>query len=114
MLERVKGIGKIKGVHVIHTLLGKPYGATGARSAWDRASERAGLDGYTVKDIRAKAFTDAKKAGYDIEQIMVAAAHSDAKTTEIYIKDRQTPVSGVRLALPTGKRSQSSKPSGAE
>jgi len=104
VLERVKGIGKIKGVHVIHTLLGKPFGATGARSAWDRACERASLDGYTVKDIRAKALTDAKKAGYDIEQIMVAAAHSNAKTTEVYIKDRETPVSGVRLTVPTGKR----------
>lgn len=103
VLDRAKGIGKIKGVHVIHTLLGKPYGATGARSAWDRACERAGLDGYTVKDIRAKALTDAKRAGYNIEEIMVAAAHSDAKTTEIYIKDRETPVSGVRLSVPTSK-----------
>lgn len=104
VLERVKGLGKIKGLHVIHTLMGKPYGATGARSAWDRAAERAGIEGYTVKDIRAKALTDAKKAGYDIDQIMVAAAHSDVKTTEIYIKDRTTPVSGVRLTIPSVKR----------
>jgi hypothetical protein len=39
-----------------------------------------------VKDIRAKALTDAERAGYSIEQLHVAAAHVDSKTTEIYVK----------------------------
>jgi hypothetical protein len=63
---------------------------------------RAGLKGkpYTVKDIRAKALTDAKKAGYDIDALQVAGAHAVRATTAAYIKQREVPVSSVRLSLP--------------
>jgi hypothetical protein len=37
-----------------------------------RAAKRAGVKGVTLKDIRPKAATDAKKQGYSIEQIQVA------------------------------------------
>lgn len=72
------------------------------RDAWRDAKRRAGLSKapYTVKDIRAKAMTDARRAGYDIDALQVAAAHSDRNTTEIYIKSRDVPVSTVRMALP--------------
>jgi hypothetical protein len=53
-----------------------------------------------VKDIRAKALTDAERAGYDIEALKIAAAHSDTKTTQIYLKQREVPVSDVRLRIP--------------
>lgn len=85
---------------VIQTLTGAAYGATGVRSAWDRACERVGIDGFTLRDIRAKALTDAKRAGYDIDDLMVASAHTNAKTTEIYIKQRETPLSQIRLKIP--------------
>lgn len=100
VLRRAKSIGKVKGAFVIHSLLGKPYGATAVRSAWDRACERAGISGFTVKDIRAKAATDADRAGHALEEVQVAAVHSDTKMTQIYIKDRSVPVSQVRLRLP--------------
>ncbi|RSK75884.1 integrase [Pandoraea apista] len=102
VLERARTFGKVKGKHVIHSLSGKPYGATAVRSAWDRACVRAGLGEavYTVKDIRAKAMTDAERAGYTMEQLRVAAAHSDVKTTEIYLKSRLTPTSVIRMNLP--------------
>lgn len=48
---------------------------------------------YTVKDARAKALTDAKKAGYDIKALQVAGVHADRSTTEGYIKQREVPVS---------------------
>jgi len=94
--------GKVKGKHIIHSLTGKPYGATEVRCAWDRAYKRAGLDEvvYTVKDIRAKALTDAERAGHTMEQLRVTAAHSDVKTTEIYLKSRLTPTSVVRMNMP--------------
>ncbi|GMG89615.1 hypothetical protein Cmtc_08350 [Cupriavidus sp. TKC] len=81
---------------------GKPKTAAACRDAWRDALVRAKLEGkdYTVKDIRAKALTDAKKAGYDIEALQVAGAHTDRSTTEGYIKQREVPVSTVRLALP--------------
>lgn len=112
VLERARELGKRPGGKVsriqeartdrtvIQTLTGAVYGATGVRSAWDRACERAGIAGFTLRDIRAKALTDAKRAGYDIAALMVAGAHTDAKTTEIYIKQRETPLSQVHLRIP--------------
>jgi integrase len=87
---------------VIHQLNGKPYGATGLRSAWDRAGERAKLtaENYNVKDIRAKAMTDAKRAGYETKMLSIAGAHSNERTTEIYFKELDIPVAHVRLIVP--------------
>ncbi len=76
--------------------------AAACHDAWRNAMKRAELEGmdYTAKDIRAKALTDAKKAGYDIEALQVADAHTDRSTTGDYIKQREVPVSTVRLKLP--------------
>ncbi|QHE93229.1 hypothetical protein PI93_011620 [Pandoraea fibrosis] len=93
-------LAKEKGGREIRS--GEPYGATAVRSAWDRACERAGLGNvvYTIKGIRAKALTDAERAGYTMEQLRIAAAHSDIKTTEIYLKPRLTLTSVVRMNMP--------------
>lgn len=63
---------------------------------------RAGLPGkdYTIEDIRAKAMTEATNAGYDIDELQVAGAPADHATTKDYIKQREVPVSTVRLQLP--------------
>lgn len=81
---------------------GKAKTAAACRDAWRDAITRAEIGDvdYTVKDIRAKALTDAKKAGYDIDALQVAGAHADRATTEGYIKQRDVPVSKVRLHLP--------------
>lgn len=110
VLDRVReldgGLQRIGNLPVIHAnsakKRGKPYGATAVRSAWDRACERAGLSdaGYTVKDIRGKAATDAKRAGYDLEEISVGLAHTDPKTTEIYLKQREVLLANLRLTVP--------------
>lgn len=102
VLERARSIGKIKGAFVVHAAGGKPWHQRTALKAWTQACERAELEqyGYTIKDIRAKALTDAKKAGYDLDALMIAAAHTDKSTTETYFKDRGIPLSTVRLAIP--------------
>lgn len=103
VLTRAQTLGKVKSSQfVIHSIKGQPYEANALLTAWKRAAKRAGLleHGYTIKDIRAKALTDAERAGYSIEQLQVAAAHADPKTTEIYVKARSVPVSEVRLKLP--------------
>jgi integrase len=100
VFERARAIGKVKSLYVIHTLDGRRYTAAGVRSAWKRASARAGVKNATIKDLRAKALTDAKKLGYTIEQIQVAAAHSDVTTTQDYIKLKEIPESVVELPLP--------------
>lgn len=100
VLSRAKALGAVKGMYVIHKRDGKPYDAHGLNTAWDRACERAGVEKATLKQLRAKALTDAKKAGYSIEQLMVGAAHGDKSTTDGYIKRRETPISEVLMALP--------------
>ncbi|MFM0300010.1 tyrosine-type recombinase/integrase [Paraburkholderia sediminicola] len=102
VLEMARTSGKIKGALVIHARDGKFWRDTSALKIWREACNRAMLaeHSYTIKDIRAKALTDAKKAGYDIDALMIAAAHADKSTTEIYFKDRTVPVSNVRLAIP--------------
>lgn len=62
------------------------------RSCWS--------NGATLKDLRAKALTDAKKAGYSMPQLKVAAAHTDESMTDTYIKQREMPLSEVVLPLP--------------
>ncbi|KVX62436.1 integrase [Burkholderia stagnalis] len=96
--------------YVIRDKKGNPKTDQACRDAWDGAIERvAKFDSsiagkpYTIKDIRAKALTDAKRAGYDIEFLRIAAAHTDTSTTETYFKDRETPVSKVIMHLPTPK-----------
>lgn len=102
VLERARSIGKIKGPFVLHTARGKFWSDKSALRVWKEACERAGVAhcGYTIKDIRAKALTDAEKAGYDIDALKVAAAHKKKTTTETYFKDRNIPLSTVRLTIP--------------
>jgi integrase len=91
---------ELKSIYVVHALDGSPYTMSGLRSAWKRACERAEVKNATVKDLRAKALTDARRAGYGKEALQVAAAHSSYETTEIYLKPFEEPLSTVRLTLP--------------
>ncbi|WP_257818004.1 tyrosine-type recombinase/integrase [Burkholderia glumae] len=105
VLARVRDIdgrSTIGDAPVIHTRRGAPYAANTVLKAWKEAAKRAGLEeyGYTIKDIRAKALTDGERAGYDVKALQVAAAHTDAKMTETYIKQRAVPVADVRLTVP--------------
>lgn len=102
VLERVRQIGKVKGRYVFHTQRGTRYAANTVLKAWKAAAERAKLEGmrYTIKDIRAKALTDGERDGYDVKALQIAAAHTDEKMTETYIKQRNVPVADVRLHIP--------------
>lgn len=55
--------------YVIHNLTGDAYSAHGVGTAWERARKRAGIEDATLKDLRAKHATDAKRAGYSDEDI---------------------------------------------
>lgn len=102
VLARLEDIGVGSSEYVVHARHGAPYGATAVRSAWQRAAARAALEGfgYTVKDIRAKALTDADRAGHDMKALRIAAAHVDERTTQIYLKQRTALVSGIRMSVP--------------
>jgi integrase len=92
--------------YIIRDKEGKPKTDAAVRDCWNDAKRRAGLADkrYTVKDILAKAMTDAEKQGYTKEQLRIARAHTSVETTEIYLKDKQIPVSQVRIALPAAKK----------
>ncbi|MBA4707558.1 tyrosine-type recombinase/integrase [Aquitalea aquatica] len=92
--------GVTRSPYIICNGKGKPYTAHGIGTAWTRARERAGIQDATLKDLRAKAMTDAKKVGYSMTQISVGAAHADEAMTEAYIKLREVPVSEVEMKLP--------------
>ena len=102
VLRRARKIEPIGGEYVVHDRKGNPKTMASCRDAWNDAKARAGLADapYTIKDIRAQALTDAKRAGYDIDELQVAGAHADRATTEDYIKQRDVPISNVRLTLP--------------
>jgi integrase len=88
--------------YVVRDGKGKPKTDQACRDAWEGAMKRCGLEEapYTIKDIRAMALTDANNAGYNIDELQVAGAHTDRATTEGYIRQRQVPLSTVRLVLP--------------
>lgn len=70
--------------YVIHDEHGQLKTDGALRDAWEGAKKRAGLDhmSYTIKDNRAKAMTDAKKLGYDIDALQAAGAHAAREMTE--------------------------------
>ena len=76
--------------------------ASGISSLFNHACARSGVTGFTLKDLRAKAATDAKERGYEDAQIQVALAHTDLKSTRDYIRNHETPpVSEIVVKLPT-------------
>lgn len=106
VLSRAKALAPFFGqVYVIRDKHGAAKTDQACRDAWEGAMARANLADkpYTIKDIRAKALTDAKRAGYTLDDLQVAGAHTDRATTAEYIKSRETPQSIVRLSLPTKK-----------
>nr|WP_284700905.1 tyrosine-type recombinase/integrase [Robbsia betulipollinis] len=102
VFDRAKSIG-VHSEYVIHDHHGQPKTDAACRDAWRDGKRRAGLEDrpYTVKDIRAKAMTDAKRQGYDLDALQIAGAHADRATTAGYIKSRDIPVSTVKLDLPS-------------
>ncbi|MCC6530959.1 MAG: tyrosine-type recombinase/integrase [Burkholderiales bacterium] len=100
VLDQAKTFGGVRSVYVIRTRDGSPFTMSGIRSAWERACERACVKGATIRDLRPKALTDARRMGYAIEALQVAAAHTSVTTTEGYIKRFEEPVSPVELRLP--------------
>lgn len=100
VLNRAKNAQKIQSAYVICTLKGRPYTASGLRSAWKRACSRVGIKGLTLKDLRSKAATDASLAGNSLKDLATGMVHTDTGTTKDYIRVHETPVSSVSLSLP--------------
>ncbi|MDQ8022219.1 MAG: tyrosine-type recombinase/integrase [Moraxellaceae bacterium] len=101
VLARAKAAAKVASIYVIANTEGQPYTAHGIGSLFEDACDRAGVSGVTLKSIRTMAATAAKRAGYSVEQLQVALAHTDKATTLEYVLEQEAPVSEVVLTLPT-------------
>lgn len=100
VIRRAMNFSKKECTYLFHTDEEQPYTTNGIGTAFRRAAERAGIEGATLKGLRAKALTDAKIAGYEMKQLRIAAAHTDEAMTEEYIKIRLPERSEVILAMP--------------
>jgi integrase len=87
--------------YVLHRLDGKPFQQTGVRTAWRRAIELTDYkdSGYTIKDIRPKALTDADET-MELKDVQKMAAHTSITTTEGYIRKRRVPTVTSPLVVP--------------
>nr|CAA6825146.1 MAG: Unknown protein [uncultured Thiotrichaceae bacterium] len=54
---------------------------------WNAAVKRSGIEHATLNDLRSKATTDAKKQGLNPTKLL---GHTDARTSEIYTRQRAT------------------------
>ena len=89
--------------YVIHTSGGTAYTRSGIYSAYLRADKALhGGDhiGLNPKALRPFAATEAKRQGYDLEDLKTGLAHTATGTTEGYVRQHSTPVSPVRLRFP--------------
>ncbi len=73
---------------------GKALSYWGASSAWQKARRRAGVQGCTIHDVRAKALTD-KDAREGREQARRMSAHSTEQQLTTYLRSRQALKTGA-------------------
>ncbi len=103
VLDRAAAISKkwkIVCPYVIHTRQGTAYTRSGVYSAFKRAGDRVNIKGADPKSVRKFAANEAKRAGYDMEEIQDALGHSDISTTQGYVLKSTRRHSVVRLSLP--------------
>lgn len=82
---------------------GRLYTRWALRCAWHEARKTAGLTGITSKDVRPFSLSAMEKAGYSLEAIRRAAAHTTTAMTEHYLNQHRERVSEARLQMPTRK-----------
>lgn len=99
VIEWLKSITTVKSMYLFHDIDGLPLTARDMGKEFRKACRKCKIKGVTLKDIRAKAATDAKKK-YGMGQIQTALAHADGSTTRDYVRSREVPVSEVVLRLP--------------
>ncbi len=106
--RRAKGL-KAKSVaapvnspYVLHRLDGKPFQQTGVRTAWRRAIALTDFkdSGYTIKDIRPKALTDADET-MELKDLQQMAAHTSPTTTVGYLRRHKVPTITSPNVVPT-------------
>ena len=90
VVNRAKALKRpIRGFYLFCTRQGQPYSDSGFKAMWNRLQIKwaeSGGQRFTFHDIRAKALTDAKRLGMDVQSL---AGHATLAMTEHYIKQRE-------------------------
>jgi integrase len=76
----------VKGMFLFTTREGKPSAYEGISSMFKRSVKKAGIEDFHFHDIRAKALTDANRAGQNAQSL---AGHATEAMTAHYIKRRE-------------------------
>lgn len=79
----------VKGMTLFHSNDGKKYRYERIRDQWETVCKRAKVDDAHLQDIRAKAATDAKKAGMDSRGLL---GHTTEASHRRYLRNKETPV----------------------
>lgn len=103
--RRAKVVAIDRGDELLFTARrGRPYTRWGLRCAWDDARRASGLEGVTSKDVRPFSLAEMERAGYSLDEIRKAAAHSTTTMTEHYLNQHRERVSAARLQMPERKK----------
>jgi integrase len=84
ILRRLKSNRRTLSPYVLYKKSLKPYSKFDALKIWKNACEKSNVEGTIPRDLRHKAITDMKKAGYNDAHVGNVAGHSDPRTTKRY------------------------------
>jgi integrase len=101
-VERAKGLyGNVRALTLLHGRTGRPPDYRTVALQWEKARSRAKVEDAQLRDLRAKALTDAEAQGHDPTAL---AGHTSPQMTRRYLRRRQRPlVSGPSLSQPNGR-----------
>lgn len=83
--------GNARAKTLVHTRKGTALAYKTAYDQFIRACEKAGIEDTTPHDLRAMALT-AVKNQHSKKAAQLLGTHSDEKTTDVYLRDREVPV----------------------
>ena len=87
IIDRCRRINpSVKGMTLFHNRSGQKYTYSGISAMFRNAVKKSGVKNFHFHDLRAKALTDAKRAGLDAQTL---AGHSTEAMTAHYVKRRE-------------------------
>ena len=90
VVARAKALHQsVKGLTLLHKRNGDPIGYDYVSTHWDKACKAAGIEDAHLHDIRAKAGTDANKAGMDSKALL---GHKSESAHQRYLRSKEVPV----------------------
>ena len=99
ILSRLKSDRRTLSPYVFYKSSLKPYSEFDALKIWKNACEKSNVEGTIPRDLRHKAITDMKKAGFNDAVVGYVVAHSDPRTTKRYthfsIEETKKPLSAL-------------------